>query len=60
MEHTPKNLLIRAVRQRGMGVAKKGTARRELEQFLEISPTLERLLATEPRGAFKAWEEDEE
>ena len=54
MEHTPKNLLIRAVRQKGMGAVKKGTARRELERFLEISPTLERLLDTESRGAFKA------
>ncbi|MCM1568033.1 MAG: SAM-dependent methyltransferase [Roseburia sp.] len=48
MEHTPKNLLIRAVKSRAVCPAarleKIQTGLEELESFLQISPTLERLL----------------
>jgi len=44
MEHTPKNLLIRAVRQRGMRPVKKQDGLQEMLEFLQISPTLERLM----------------
>lgn len=44
MEHTPKNLLIRAVRQKGMRPVKKQDEFREMLEFLQISPTLERLV----------------
>lgn len=43
MEHTPKNLLIRAVKQKGMQVKKKNDVK-ELEAFFNLSPTLEKLL----------------
>lgn len=43
MEHTPKNLLIRAVKQKGMQAKKKNDVK-ELEEFLNLSPTLEKLL----------------
>jgi len=44
MEHTPKNLLIRAVKRGKMraGEACKGLS--EMEEFLKVRPTLERLL----------------
>ncbi|MBQ1850083.1 MAG: SAM-dependent methyltransferase [Lachnospiraceae bacterium] len=47
MEHTPKNLLIRAVKRDKMrsGSAAKGL--REMEEFLQVQPTLERLLRKE-------------
>ena len=44
MEHTPKNLLIRAVKRKG---AAKMTGRNRVEdtlEFLQIDPTLKRLL----------------
>lgn len=44
MEHTPKNLLIRAVRRKGMHPAGKQHDIGEITEFLHISPTLERLL----------------
>ena len=43
MEHTPKNLLIRAVKRKGMQSRKKGDIA-ELTGFLQVSPTLECLL----------------
>lgn len=44
MEHTPKNLLIRAVKNRKMYPAAKMGERKKLMDFLGVSPTLERLL----------------
>ena len=44
MEHTPKNLLIRAVKRKGMQPAGKRNNITEVTEFLQISPTLERLL----------------
>ena len=45
MEHTPKNILIRAVKKNGMRYQNKNkTDVRELEKFLQVNPTLERLL----------------
>lgn len=45
MEHTPKNILIRAVKKKGMRYQSKNkTDVRELEEFLQVNPTLERLL----------------
>lgn len=44
MEHTPKNLLIRAVKQKGMQPRKNREAVQNLEEFLNLSPTLEKLL----------------
>uniref|UniRef100_UPI00402A8BB4 methyltransferase n=1 Tax=[Ruminococcus] torques TaxID=33039 RepID=UPI00402A8BB4 len=47
MEHTPKNILLRAVRADEKRVTKKsaGTAIEKCERFLQIEPTLGRLLA---------------
>lgn len=44
MEHTPKNLLIRAVRRNGMRAVKKNDDFSKITEFLQISPTLERLM----------------
>lgn len=45
MEHTPKNILIRAVKKNGMRYQSKNkTDVRSLEEFLQVNPTLERLL----------------
>ena len=45
MEHTPKNILIRAVKKNGMRYQSKNkTDVRALEEFLQVNPTLERLL----------------
>ncbi len=45
MEHTPKNILIRAVKKQGMRYQNKNqTKLQELEAFLHVDPTLERLL----------------
>lgn len=51
MEHTPKNILIRAVKKRGgknLGMRPRQTGLEEMEAFLHISPTLERLLNERP------------
>ena len=44
MEHTPKNILIRAVKRGKMKPSKQGRALADMEEFLGIHPTLERLL----------------
>lgn len=44
MEHTPKNLLIRAVKKNGMRQVKKQDDFKKMMEFLQISPTLERLM----------------
>lgn len=45
MEHTPQNILIRAVKKEGMRYQnKKQTSLNQLEEFLHISPTLDKLL----------------
>ena len=48
MEHTPKNILIRAVKRKGMQPRKKATGTsgdiKEVTEFLHITPTLEGLL----------------
>lgn len=53
MEHTPKNLLIRAVRQEHADQDRMREAARrvvELTEFLHIDPTLMRLLMTDGGG----------
>lgn len=49
MEHTPKNILIRAVKKSGMQKKGKGkyTSVDEMCNFLNISPTLQKLLEQE-------------
>ena len=49
VEHTPKNLLIRAVKRHKMRGGSAARSLREMEEFLRISPTLERLLPEEQR-----------
>ena len=44
MEHTPKNLLIRAVKRKKMQGGSAVKALKQMEEFLQISPTIERLL----------------
>lgn len=44
MEHTPKNLLIRAVKNKSMKPASKQQSLEEIEAFLHVSPTLAGLL----------------
>ncbi len=44
MEHTPKNLLIRAVRRKGMRPVCRQNDIGNLMEFLHISPTLKKLL----------------
>lgn len=45
MEHTPKNILIRAVKKQGMRYQNRNqTNLRSMEEFLKVNPTLERLL----------------
>lgn len=44
MEHTPKNILIRAVKRKGMRPTKKNSRLSEMEEFLQITPTLKGLL----------------
>ncbi len=50
MEHTPKNLMIRAVKENGMRrPAKKKTSVDEVTEFLHVDPALKRLLChTDP------------
>ena len=43
MEHTPKNLLIRAVKSKGMRSAGRRNDISDITEFLHISPTLQRL-----------------
>lgn len=43
MEHTPKNLLIRAVKRDGMR-PKKNSDIRSATELLHVAPTLEKLL----------------
>ena len=47
MEHTPKNLLIRAVKRQGMRPGGTAKALKEMEEFLQVNPALERLLNPE-------------
>lgn len=49
MEHTPKNILIRAVKRGKMQPTGKKSSLENLTDFLQISPTLEKLLAEPPR-----------
>lgn len=45
MEHTPKNILIRAVKKKGMCYQNKNQAKlRSMEELLQVKPALERLL----------------
>lgn len=44
MEHTPKNLLIRAVKRKGMKPVQTRKRVEEMAAFLNINPTLQRLL----------------
>jgi len=44
MEHTPKNLLIRGVRRKGMRSVGRQTDVSEILEFLQISPTLNELM----------------
>ena len=45
MEHTPKNLLIRAVKRSGMQPKRKKSDISDVTEFLQLSPTLEKLLS---------------
>lgn len=47
MEHTPKNLLIRAVKTNKMKSGKKAESVEELISFLGVEPTLQKLLKEE-------------
>lgn len=47
VEHTPKNLLIRAVKRGKMRAGEAGKGLVEMEEFLKVRPTLERLLSEE-------------
>jgi len=49
MEHTPKNLLIRAVKKTGNVIKSKGATSdiSRVEELLHIEPTLEQLLNEE-------------
>ena len=44
MEHTPKNLLIRAVKSGKMRPAGKSASLDEVMEFLKVNPTLKELL----------------
>ncbi len=44
MEHTPKNLMIRAVKSAGMRPSKSGAALERTMEFLQADPTLRKLL----------------
>lgn len=44
MEHTPKNLLIRAVKEKGMRPAGRVSSIEQVTEFLQIKPTLKELL----------------
>lgn len=44
MEHTPKNLLIRAVKRNGMKPKSRETDISKVTDFLQVRPALERLL----------------
>ncbi len=44
MEHTPKNLLIRAVKRKGMQPAAGGKKSERLDEFLQLDTTLQKLL----------------
>ena len=44
MQHTPKNLLIRAVRRKGMKPAARVTSVDGLTEFLHVNPTLKELV----------------
>lgn len=44
MEHTPKNLLIRAVKSSGMRSPKRAAKTEELMEFLQVHPILKDLL----------------
>ncbi|MCM1190261.1 MAG: SAM-dependent methyltransferase [bacterium] len=47
MEHTPKNLLIRAVKRKAMRPKGKVSPIEEITDFLQVDPTLRRLLRDE-------------
>lgn len=53
MEHTPKNILLRAVKKNGLSDRRVETLEqiRMCEEFLQIHPTLGRLLYGEDKGA---------
>lgn len=44
MEHTPKNLLIRAVKAGGMRPRRKNSSIEEITEFLQVKPALKELL----------------
>ncbi|MGN0167720.1 MAG: class I SAM-dependent methyltransferase [Acetatifactor sp.] len=44
MEHTPKNLLIRAVKGKGMRPAGRTSSIEKVTEFLQVNPTLKELL----------------
>lgn len=51
VEHTPKNLLIRAVKRQRMQGKGMGEGLRRMEEALHVQPTLERLLGNEDTNA---------
>ena len=44
MEHTPKNLLIRAVKRKGMRPVGRNVSIENVVEFLQVNPTLKELL----------------
>jgi SAM-dependent methyltransferase len=44
MQHTPKNLMIRAVKEKGMRPAARAASIEEVTEFLHVNPTLKELL----------------
>lgn len=47
MEHTPKNLLIRAVKKEGQVKMQRKNTIEDVMSFLHVEPTLKRLLQEE-------------
>ncbi len=50
MEHTPKNLLIRAVKKEGRAKMQRKNTIEDVMSFLHVEPTLKRLLQDEPEN----------
>lgn len=53
MEHTPKNILIRAVRRKGMRPAAADKGSEQLAEFLGLHTTLQKLLHQESKESVK-------
>lgn len=58
MEHTPKNLLIRAVRREGIRPAKRNKKSEQTAEFLQVHTTLQKLLANMEENLLLPEQED--